>query len=166
MSISIQHLASLVRIRWAVLESMIHGFPKDIIVGKSAKFESSLESYANKELFDCQQVEVPASSAYQGILKILTELSFFFQCECSRWVHAESSLLAGALRYFQQNGNFNASTDQQNRNFNASTDQQNGNFTMYRFAGTIRWILIFRSDSRSCFELRQLRFTVLFFVVF
>ncbi|VFQ83120.1 unnamed protein product [Cuscuta campestris] len=83
MSISMQHLASLVRIRWAVLESMIHGFPKvlatDIIVGKSAMFESSFESYANKELFDCQQVEVPASSAYQCILKILTELSFFFQ---------------------------------------------------------------------------------------
>ncbi|VFQ85247.1 unnamed protein product [Cuscuta campestris] len=35
-------------------------------------------------------------------------------------VHAESSLLAEAWRYFQQYGNFNA-----------STDQHNGNFTMY-----------------------------------
>ncbi|RAL39171.1 hypothetical protein DM860_015707 [Cuscuta australis] len=77
--------------------------------------------------------------------------------ESSDRVHAESSLLAGAWRYFQQNGNFNASTDQQNGNvtmyrvhvessllagawwyfqqngnFNASTDQQNGIFTMYR----------------------------------
>ncbi|VFQ97145.1 unnamed protein product [Cuscuta campestris] len=68
-------------------------------------------------------------------------------------VHAESCLLAGAWRCFQQNGNFNASTKkqkgnftmvhaescllagawrcfQQNGNFNASTDEQNGNFTM------------------------------------
>ncbi|VFQ68673.1 unnamed protein product, partial [Cuscuta campestris] len=32
-------------------------------------------------------------------------------------VHAESCLFAGAWRCFQQNGNFNASTDQQNGKF-------------------------------------------------
>ncbi|VFQ63699.1 unnamed protein product [Cuscuta campestris] len=37
-------------------------------------------------------------------------------------VHAESCLLAGTWRCFQQN-----------RNFNASTDQQKGNFTMYPY---------------------------------
>ncbi|VFQ83038.1 unnamed protein product [Cuscuta campestris] len=45
-------------------------------------------------------------------------------------VHAESCLMAGAWRCFQQNGNFNA-----------STDQQNGNFTLYRY-----WFFLFLSD--------------------